>query len=68
VYRAVELLEGWRGHLMKTEGYVIALDATPMLLAMGAFAVVNARLHLRDTKAKGSGPNSSDTLAIGSKE
>lgn len=37
VYRAIELLQGWRGYLITTERYFIALDGTMMVLAVGVF-------------------------------
>ncbi|PLB53454.1 putative sphingoid long-chain base transporter RSB1 [Aspergillus steynii IBT 23096] len=41
VYRAIELTEGWRGYLITREKYVLALDAMPMVLAMGIYVVFN---------------------------
>ncbi|CCG85148.1 putative RTA1 domain protein [Taphrina deformans PYCC 5710] len=34
IYRCVELLEGWTGHLNVTEGFIIGLDAVPMVLCL----------------------------------
>ncbi|EHL03267.1 putative Sphingoid long-chain base transporter RSB1 [Glarea lozoyensis 74030] len=34
VFRSVELLEGWTGHLQTTQGYMIGLDGSLMLLAV----------------------------------
>lgn len=34
IYRAVELLEGWTGHINTTESYLIGLDGVMMLLAL----------------------------------
>lgn len=48
IFRAIELLGGWNGHLMKTEKYLIALDAAPMLLCQLCFCV----LGLLDTLSK----------------
>ncbi|KAH8426657.1 uncharacterized protein LDX57_004391 [Aspergillus melleus] len=41
VYRAIELTEGWRGYLITHEKYVLALDALPMVLAMGIYVIFN---------------------------
>jgi hypothetical protein len=38
-YRIVELSDGWKGHLMRTEGYLIGLDMVPMAVAIGVFIV-----------------------------
>lgn len=38
-YRIVELSEGWKGHLMRTEKYLIGLDMVPMAVAIGAFII-----------------------------
>lgn len=37
IYRAVELLEGWTGHINTTEGYLIGLDGVPMVLTLLSF-------------------------------
>lgn len=37
VYRSVELLEGWTGHLMTTESYFIGLDGSLMVVAVVVF-------------------------------
>jgi hypothetical protein len=34
VFRSVELLEGWTGHLQTTQGYMIGLDGSLMLLVV----------------------------------
>ncbi len=41
VYRSIELVQGWRGYLITHERYVIALDAIPMMIAMGVLAILN---------------------------
>ncbi|KAI9045667.1 lovastatin nonaketide synthase [Aspergillus affinis] len=41
VYRVIELTEGWRGYLITHEKYFLALDALPMVLAMGIYVVFN---------------------------
>lgn len=41
VYRTIELLQGWRGYLITTQAYIIALDAVPMVIAFGALTIVN---------------------------
>ena len=41
VYRSIELVQGWHGYLISREGYVIALDAVPIIIAMGIFNVWN---------------------------
>ena len=47
-YRIVELSDGWKGHLMRTEGFLIGLDMVPMAVAVGAFVVFSPSLFLRD--------------------
>ncbi|CCG84832.1 protein of unknown function [Taphrina deformans PYCC 5710] len=34
IYRAIELLQGWNGHINTTEGYLIGLDGVSMVLCM----------------------------------
>lgn len=46
-YRSIELCQGWRGPLITQQGYVIGLDAAPMLIAMGVLAVLNPGMLLR---------------------
>jgi hypothetical protein len=46
-YRSIELCQGWRGPLITKQGYVIGLDAAPMLIAMGVLAVLNPCVLLR---------------------
>ncbi|KAI9811983.1 MAG: hypothetical protein M1827_004875 [Pycnora praestabilis] len=41
VYRSIELVQGWEGFLITHEGYVIGLDAVPMVIAMGGLALFN---------------------------
>lgn len=43
-YRIVELSEGWNGHVMRTEGYLIGLDMVPMAVAIGTFVVFSPSL------------------------
>lgn len=38
-YRIAELSGGWKGHLMRTECYLVALDMVPMAIAVGVFIV-----------------------------
>ena len=51
VYRSIELSQGWRGFLILNEGYLIALDAVPMLIAMGIFNVFNPAALFNKQKA-----------------
>lgn len=37
IFRAVELIEGWTGHLMTHEKYFIGLDGALMVIAVGIF-------------------------------
>ena len=41
VYRSIELLQGWRGELITTQRYFIALDGTMMIIALAAFNICN---------------------------
>lgn len=47
-YRIVELSDGWKGHLMRTEKYLIGLDLVPMAVAIGAFVVCSPSFFLRE--------------------
>lgn len=51
-YRIVELSDGWKGHLMRTETYLIALDMVPMAVAIGAFVVFPPSFLLREKNVK----------------
>ena len=46
-YRIVELSDRWKGHLMRTEGFLIGLDLVPMVAAVGAFVVFSPSLFWR---------------------
>ena len=41
VYRSIELLQGWRGNLITTERYAIALEGSMMFLALVIFNIAN---------------------------
>ncbi|KAL8818583.1 MAG: hypothetical protein Q9223_002808 [Gallowayella weberi] len=41
IYRTIELLQGWRGHLITTERYFIGLDGALMAIAVLTFVFVN---------------------------
>jgi O-antigen/teichoic acid export membrane protein len=41
IYRTIEMLQGWRGYLMTTERYFIALDGSLMVAAVAIFNVIN---------------------------
>ncbi|KAJ5115545.1 hypothetical protein N7526_011426 [Penicillium atrosanguineum] len=43
-YRIAELSGGWKGHLMRTEGYLVGLDMVPMAVAVGSFVVFSPSL------------------------
>ena len=49
-YRIAELSGGWKGHLMRTEWNLIALDMGPMAVAVGAFVVFSPFLFFFDDK------------------
>lgn len=51
-YRIVELSDGWKGHLMRTEAYLIALDMAPMAVGIGAFVLFPPSFLLRENKVK----------------
>lgn len=50
-YRIVELSDGWKGHLMRTEGYLIGLDMAPMAVAIVTFIVFSPSFFLREEEA-----------------
>lgn len=49
-YRIVELSDGWKGHLMRTETYLIGLDMVPMAVGIGAFVVFSPSFFFREEK------------------
>lgn len=46
IYRTVELLEGWEGHLLKTEGYFIGLDGVCIAVAILVFCIFDPAVLL----------------------
>jgi len=53
VYRSIELIEGWRGYLITTERYFIALDGSMMIIAVAAFNFAHPGLLLERTRRRG---------------
>jgi hypothetical protein len=51
-YRSVELCQGWRGYLITNQGFVVGLDAVPMVVAMGGLAILNPGVLLRGFEMK----------------
>lgn len=51
-YRSVELVQGWTGYLITHQGYMIGLDAVPMLIAMGALAIFNPGSLFQEEKTR----------------
>jgi hypothetical protein len=51
VYRTVELLEGWDGKLMKTEGFFIGLDGVCIVIAIGVFCIFDPAVLLAAPEA-----------------
>ena len=49
-YRIVELSDGWQGHVMRTEAYLIGLDMTPMAIAVGIFLTFSPSMFLHPSK------------------
>lgn len=52
VYRSIELLQGWNGHLNTTEAYVIGLDGALMVLAVLVLNVCNPSKLLAQGEAE----------------
>ncbi|SCN97621.1 related to YER185w, Rta1p [Fusarium fujikuroi] len=50
IYRTVELLEGWNGKLMKTEGYFIGLDGVCIAVAILIFCIFDSAVLLDHDK------------------
>ncbi|KAI1028853.1 hypothetical protein LB503_002597 [Fusarium chuoi] len=50
IYRTVELLEGWDGKLMKTEGYFIGLDGVCIAVAILIFCIFDPAVLLYHDK------------------
>ncbi|MCJ1367956.1 hypothetical protein MMC16_007094 [Acarospora aff. strigata] len=51
VYRSIELLQGWRGALITSEKYTIALEGSMMILALVIFNVFNPGALFAKAKA-----------------
>lgn len=49
-YRIVELSGGWKGHLMRTETYLIYLDMVPMAIGVGVFVIFSPLFFFREDK------------------
>lgn len=54
-YRIAELSGGWKGHLMRTEWYLVALDMVPMAMAVAAFVVFSPSLFFYHAKPEKEG-------------
>jgi len=64
-YRIAELSQGWNGHVMRTEGYLIGLDMVPMALAIGVFVVFSPSLffpYIKGVKSVSSLPGRPEEL------
>lgn len=51
-YRIAELSKGWKGHLMRTEWYLIAFDMGPIAAAVGIFIIFSPCFFFCDDKEK----------------
>lgn len=51
-YRIVELSDGWEGHVMRTEDYLISLDMVPMALAIGSVTAFSPSLFFSPAEHK----------------
>ena len=49
-YRIAELSGGWKGHLMRTEWYLVALDMAPMAVAVAAFVLFSPSFFFHHAK------------------
>ncbi|KAI9164112.1 Sphingoid long-chain base transporter RSB1 [Paramyrothecium foliicola] len=65
IYRTIELLEGWDGKLMRTEGYFIGLDGVCIAIAIGVFCILDPAVLLAPAETSSETPsnelNSVDT-------
>lgn len=50
IYRTIELLEGWDGMLMKTEGFFIGLDGVCIVIAIAIFCIFDPAVLLATDK------------------
>lgn len=50
IFRAIELAQGWNGHLMEVEGYFIGLDGALMVLAVSVFIPFEPAKALRKVR------------------
>ncbi|KAK4209138.1 pisatin demethylase cytochrome P450 monooxygenase [Rhypophila decipiens] len=58
IYRTIELLQGWDGYLMHTEGFFIGLDAVCMVVAIAIFSVFDPSVLMTgETKLPPAQPN-----------
>jgi hypothetical protein len=49
-YRIVELSDGWKGQLMRTERYLIGLDMVPMAIGVWVFVIFPPSFFLAEDK------------------
>lgn len=68
VYRSIELLQGWRGYLITTERFTVALEGSMMILAVAIFNVFNPGRLLALAKAELDRPSVQPLAAVGSIE
>lgn len=61
VYRSIELVEGWRGYLITTERFFIALDGTMMVIAVAVYNFAHPGMLLE--RVKRSKPQTQDVVA-----
>jgi RTA1 like protein len=64
-YRIVELSDGWEGHVMRTEGYLIGLDMVPMAVAIGSFLIFSPSLFFFSAKRENGVRSQAGSVELG---
>ena len=66
IYRSMELRQGWRGYLITNERFAIAMEGSPMLIAIILFNVFHPERLLREArKVQASTRNAYSALELG---
>lgn len=66
IYRSMELRQGWRGYLITNERFAIAMEGSPMLIAIIIFNVFHPERLLREAReVKASTQNAYSALELG---
>jgi hypothetical protein len=64
-YRIVELSDGWQGHVMRTESYLIGLDMAPMAVAIFIFLLLPPSMFLSPRCPEKTTRSLTETMELG---